>query len=390
MKRIQLASAIAVAAALTMASCDSSKEIEFSEAGRITLTGELGQPPVTRTQIDIEPTEDGSLGIMWSVGDKIGVFGGTTENAEFEGNFTTAVTSGLFSGSMDARDNPKFAYYPYTKGCTDYKKIPVTVANIQYYTGETSIAANDIKASDTPVRASDGSYRFIFKPMVAILKFQVAFNGLAGIDTDETLNAIIVKSSDTEKALTGNFTMNLAELSAGLMPVTEGTYSSIRVNLTDADGNGKSVARKVVAYASIAPCLKTGDAVEVMLLTDKHTVKFDVTALQDFKAGFCYDVPLDLSNLKPENNLQIFDPTAESPELRSFSFEVANNAGKILAREAYYEWTSTETTLHSVTSKTLELDQTTGNIEGFIPYLYDFKLIPTFTTSKGAVVTVNG
>lgn len=390
MKRIQLASAIAVAAALTMASCDSSKEIEFSEAGRITLTGELGQPPVTRTQIDIEPTEDGSLGIMWSVGDKIGVFGGTTENAEFEGNFTTAVTSGLFSGSMDARDNPKFAYYPYTKGCTDYKKIPVTVANIQYYTGETSIAANDIKASDTPVRASDGIYRFIFKPMVAILKFQVAFNGLAGIDADETLNAIVVKSSDTEKALTGNFTMNLAELSAGLMPVTEGTYSSIRVNLTDADGNGKSVARKVVAYASIAPCLKTGDAVEVMLLTDKHTVKFDVTALQDFKAGFCYDVPLDLSNLKPENNLQIFDPTAESPELRSFSFEVANNAGKILAREAYYEWTSTETTLHSVTSKTLELDQTTGNIEGFIPYLYDFKLIPTFTTSKGAVVTVNG
>lgn len=391
MKRIQWASALAaVAAALTINSCESSQEVGFPEAEAITLTGELGQPPVTRTLIDIEPTEDGSLGIMWSAGDKIGVFGGTTQNAEFEGNFTTAVTSGLFSGSMDAGDNPKFAYYPYVNGNTYYNKIPVTVANAQSYTGVTSIAANDVKASESPVRASDGSYRFIFKPMVSILRFQVAFNGLAGIDADETLNAIVVKSSDAGKALTGNFTMNLAELSAGLTPVTEGTYSSIRVNLADADGNGKSVASKAVAYASIAPCLKTGDAVEVMLLTDKHTVKFNVTALQDFKAGLCYDVPLDLSNLKPENNLQIFDPTAESPELRSFSFEVANNAGKILATEAYYEGNSTETTLHTVKEKALEIDQTTGNIEGFIPYLYDFKLIPTFTTSKGAVVTVNG
>mgnify|MGYP007054414296 FL=1 len=269
-----MASALAtVAATLTMTSCESSKEVEFPEAETITLTGELGRPPVTRTQIDIEPTEDGSLGIMWSAGDKIGVFGRATQNAEFEGNFTTAVTSGLFSGSMDAGDNPKLAYYPYVKGNTDYKKIPVTIANVQSYTGATSIAANDIKASDTPVKAKDGSYRFIFKPMVSILRFEVAFNGLTGIDADETLDAIIVKSTNAEKALTGNFTMNLAELSAGLAPVAEGTYSSIRVNLTDTDGKGKSVARKVVAYASIAPCVKAEDAVEVMLLTDKHKVQ---------------------------------------------------------------------------------------------------------------------
>ncbi len=386
-----MASALAaVAATLTMTSCESSKEVEFPEAETITLTGELGQPPVTRTQIDIEPTDDGSLGIMWSAGDKIGVFGGTTSNAEFEGKFNTAVTSGLFSGSMNAGDSPVSAYYPYVKEATDSKTIPVTISSVQYYSDETSIAANDIKASDTPVKAKDGSYRFIFKPMVSILRFEVAFNGLTGIDADETLDAIIVNSTNAEKSLTGNFTMNLAELSAGLAPVAEGTYSSIRVNLTDTDGKGKSVARKVVAYASIAPCVKAEDAVEVMLLTDKHTVKFNVTALQDFKAGFCYDVPLDLSNLRPENNLQIFDPTAESPELRSFSFDVANNAGKILTQEAYYEGTSTETTLHSVTSKALEIDQTAGSVEGFIPYLYDFKLIPTFTTSKGAVVTVNG
>ncbi len=390
MKRIQLASAVAVAVVLTIASCDSSQEVEFSDTEMITLTGELGQTPVTRTQLDTEPTEDGSLGILWSASDKIGVFGNSTSNAEFEGTFTTAVSTGLFSGSMNAGDNPKFAYYPYVKEATDSKAIPVTVSSVQYYTDETSIAANDVKASDTPVKTSDGSYRFIFNPMVSILRFEVAFNGLDGIDNDEALNALVVKSTDAERMLTGNFTMNLTDLSAGLTPVAEETYSSIRVNLSDASGNGKSVAGKVVAYASIAPNLKVSDAIEVLLLTDKHTVKFNVTALQDFKAGYCYDVPLDLGNLKSENNLQIFDSTAESPELRSFSFKVANNTGKILATEAYYVGNSTETTLHTVTEKSLEINQTTGNIDGFIPYLYDFKLIPTFTTSKGAAVTVGG
>lgn len=390
MKRIHLASVLAIAVALTMTSCGSNLEIGFPVSETITLTGELVQPPVTRTQIDIEPTEDGSLGIMWSAGDKIGVFGRTTSNAEFEGTFTTAVTSGLFSGSMNAGDNPDYAYYPYVKEATDSKAIPVTVSSVQYYTDETSIAANDVKASDTSVKASDGSYRFTFKPMVSILRFEVTFNVLEGIDNNETLNAIVVKSANVERALTGNFSMNLTDLHAGLKPVAEKTYSSLRVNLTDVAGNGESVARKVVAYATVAPDLKTGDAIEISLLTDRHTVRFNVSSQQDFKAGFCYDVPLDLSNLRPENNLQIFDPTAESPELRSFSFDVDNNAGKILEREAYYEGTSTETTLHTVTSKALEIDQTSGNVEGFIPYLYNFKLIPTFTTSKGAVVTVNG
>lgn len=390
MKRTFLASVLAAAAVFTMASCDNSREIEFSETETITLTGELGQAPVTRTQIDIEPTENGSLGILWSVGDKIGVFGNSTSNAEFEGTFTTAVSTGLFSGAMNAGDNPGFAYYPYVAGATNSKAIPATVSSVQYYTDESSIGTNDIKASDTPVKTSDGSYRFIFKPMVSILKFQVTFNGLTGIDTDETLNAIVVKTTDADRALTGNFTMNLTDLTSGLTPVADETYSSIKVNLTDANGKGKSIARKILAYASTVPNIKTGDAIEIQLQTDKHTVKFNVKAVQDFKAGCCYDIPLNLSNLKPENNLQIIDPAAESPELRSFRFKVANNAGKILANEAYYEGTSTETTVHSVTEKVLEIDQTTGDIEGFIPYLYDFKLIPTFTTSKGAVVTVGG
>ena len=49
MKRIQLASAFAVAAALTMTSCENNQEIEFSEAGTIT---DQVQKPVLRIVIE--------------------------------------------------------------------------------------------------------------------------------------------------------------------------------------------------------------------------------------------------------------------------------------------------------------------------------------------------
>lgn len=184
-------------AALMTASCVNNNEMRLSVPEEITLTGELLRPPVTRTQLDIEPTEDGSLGIMWSPGDKIGVFGKSTKNAEFHGTFTTAVASGLFSGKMTG-DNPEFAYYPFVERATDSKAIPVTVAKVQTYTDATSIAANDVKASDTPVKKADGSHSFVFKPMVSILKTEVTFGSkLAAIGSTEKLQSIIFRQKNT-------------------------------------------------------------------------------------------------------------------------------------------------------------------------------------------------
>lgn len=167
MKRTYSASVLMVLAALMAASCADNKETEVLGQESISLTGEIGQIPVTRTQIDIEPTEDGSLGILWSPEDRIGVFGNTTPNAPFDGTFSTPVSSGEFKGSLYTSDRPRFAYYPYVEGATDSRAIPVNVASVQYYTDEASIAANDVKASDTPVIKKDGGYGFIFKPLVS-------------------------------------------------------------------------------------------------------------------------------------------------------------------------------------------------------------------------------
>ncbi len=395
MKRIQLASALAVAAALTMTSCENNQEIEFSEAGTITLTGELAQPPVTRTQIDIEPTVGGSLGILWSVGDRIGVFGGTTANAEFEGTFTTAASTGLFSGQMNAGDNLEFAYYPYVKDAADSKAIPVTVAPVQYYTDETSIASNDIKASDTPVKTDDGCYRFIFKPMVSILKVEVTFGSkFEAVESSEKLQSIIfrhkIDGNEAFRSWTGDFVMNLTDLSSGLAAVDGKTSSEVKVKLTDDENGGISVGRMAVAYATIAPNINKGDVIEIELLTDVHKVTFEVTALADFKAGACYDIPLNLDNLKEENNCTVSLVDAKPPVFESFKFEIANNNASLLKKTAVLNTSTSKTTVQQAEDFTCDIDKTLNTVSCCIPYLYNFTLTPTFTVAEGVKVYCNG
>lgn len=381
-------------AALMTASCVNNNEMRLSVPEEITLTGELMRPPVTRTQLDIEPTEDGSLGIMWSPGDKIGVFGKSTKNAEFHGTFTTAVASGLFSGKMTG-DNPEFAYYPFVEGATDSKAIPVTVAKVQTYTDATSIAANDVKASDTPVKKADGSHSFVFKPMVSILKTEVTFGSkLAAIGSTEKLQYIIFRQKNTGisagRSWTGDFTMNLGNLASGLTAVDGKTASEITIKLSNDEDGGVAVGNKAVAFATIAPDIKKGDVIEIELRTNVHKVTFEVKAVADFKAGVCYDVPLSLDNLKEEHNFTVGNLDANPPAFESFKFEIANNEASLLKKTAVLNTSTTKTEVKAAEDFTCDIDKTLNTVSCCIPYLYNFTLAPTFTVAEGVKVYCNG
>lgn len=394
MKRIRLDFALMASAALMTASCVNNNEMRLSVPEEITLTGELLRPPVTRTQLDIEPTEDGSLGIMWSPGDKIGVFGKSTKNAEFHGTFTTAVASGLFSGKMTG-DNPEFAYYPFVEGATDSKAIPVTVAKVQTYTDATSIAANDVKASDTPVKKADGSHSFVFKPMVSILKTEVTFGSkLAAIGSTEKLQYIIFRQKNTGisagRSWTGDFTMNLGNLASGLTAVDGKTASEITIKLSNDEDGGVAVGNKAVAFATIAPDIKKGDVIEIELRTNVHKVTFEVKAVADFKAGVCYDVPLSLDNLKEEHNFTVGNLDANPPAFESFKFEIANNEASLLKKTAVLNTSTTKTEVKAAEDFTCDIDKTLNTVSCCIPYLYNFTLAPTFTVAEGVKVYCNG
>lgn len=394
MKRIHFALALAAFAALSAVSCVDNNEIQDSRLEEITLTGEIGQLPVTRTQIDIEPTTDGSLGILWSIGDEIGVFGNSTMNAKFEGTFSTPMASGAFKGTLDSGDSPKYAYYPYVDGATDSKAIPVTVASVQTYTSETSIAANDVKASDTPVLKNDGTYGFIFKPMVSILKTEVAFGSkLEAIGSSEKLQSIIfrqkVEGTGANRPWTGDFTLNLNDLSSGLAAVDGKTSSEITVKLAKEENGGISVGRKAVAYATIAPTIKKGDVIEIQLVTNVHKITFEVKALIDFKAGACYDIPLNLDNLKAENNCTVGRVDAKPPVFESFKFEIAKNAS-LLKKTAVLNTSTTKTEVKASEDFTCDIDKTLNTVSCCVPYLYNFTLAPTFTVAECVKVYCNG
>lgn len=369
---------------------------------RVQITGEL-EMPASRTQIDNAETTDGSTGILWSAGDAIGVFGSSTMNAKFESNNSQPAKKATFTGELVQGDAPLYAYYPYSVGTydedeklqpiTDPENVPVSLEFEQIYTDLTSIAPYDLKAGNNPT-LQNGSYKFSFKPLTALLKFQLNLNGVAGISNNEVLESIAIEPVDGENTiqspLTGNFSLDLT--TQELSPVDGESYLGVLLNFA----NTPKVSKVIEGYATIVPAIKKGDKLLIYIVTDKHAVSLTVTAQTDFMAGRCYDIPLVVKNATAENNLTIEEfegaEDGETPELKAFRFELANNSGKLLTTEAYYN--GSKTTTRSITEpKVMEVvtsEDGENTVTGCIPYLYDFTLVPTFEVSEGAVVYVNG
>ena len=360
---------------------------------RVQITGELDMPE-SRTQIDGAETTDGSTGILWSAGDAIGVFGSSTMNAQFKSNNTQPAKKATFSGELIQGDTPLYAYYPYfSQSIADPENVLISLEMEQIYTDLTSIAPYDLKVGSNPT-LQNGSYKFSFKPLTALLKFQLNLTGVTGISSNEVLESIAIEPVDGENTiqspLTGNFNLDLT--TQQLSPVDGESYLNVMVNFA----NAPKVSKVIEGYASIVPNIKKGDKLLIYIITDKHSVSLTVTAQTDFMAGRCYDIPLVVKNATAENNLTIeeFEGTVneEIPELKAFRFELANNSGKLLTTEAYYN--GYNTTTRSITEpKVMEVvtaEDGENTVTGCIPYLYDFTLVPTFEVSEGSVVYVNG
>lgn len=341
----------------------------------------------TRSEIDTE-SEFGTTGILWSAGDRIGVFGSQTTNAAFTGNNTVAAPTATFAGSMATGDKPLYAYYPYAESNAGAaaRSVAVSIGSTQAYTGPASIAANDIKVSNAPVQR-DGQWHFSFRPVVTLLRFAVDARGVQGVDASaEKLTAIQVKAvSEGAAPIAGDFTIDLTDGASQLVSAANNTATAFELNL-----NPTALSGKVDAYACIAPSVQKGEKLQISLATDKHWVSLTVVAAQTLQAGGCYTVPLVLANATDDNGLQVEDiGDRVKPSLFSFSFLAANNTGKILSKEAYYD-SAKGTQTRTLSGHDLAVSDDEGTVTGCIPYLYDFRLKPTFTATDGATVTVKG
>lgn len=245
----------------------------------------------TRTQTGAI-SEDGSLCILWSVGDKIGVFSDVSENNVI---FTSSnsIPSGTTTFKGALKGSPMYAYYPYAKEKTNVANIPVSIPTKQIYANENSISQYDIKATNSITKQIDGSYKLNLRQMASLVRFEIKLNDVNGftLTEGETLQRVELQTS---APVTGEFTMNLTNLDAGLNAAT-GTTPAKQLNIQFA--NTPLLTNSIIAYAIVAPGTQLDTEWECVIVTDKHRIEFITKVHCNLEAGKFHTIPLNATVL---------------------------------------------------------------------------------------------
>lgn len=349
----------------------------------------------TRTCVG-NTTADGTVGIYWTPGDIIGVYGnGGTANAGFTSTNATAAPTATFAGNLKDGERPLYAYYPYDAGNASaaVSAIRGELKAEQAFEMGTGKIECDYKAGTPIATTGNGQYEFTFEHLFSLLKFDIDATGTA-LEGDR-LESIVLTLPESRR-LCGSFTFN-ASTKAVTWDAAQANANTI--TMTWSDRPELASGRQYTGYITCAPDIREGDEIRVTILTANYKAEFTRTALTDFAANTCYTFPLQLENYAADMEV------TPRPVIQHFSFEVADNSGKILDKKLVYGpyevagdrpgwWpgggTTTVTGTHpeSVTEETLTIGE--DSITGCIPYLYDFKLKPTFTVADGVEVTVAG
>lgn len=336
----------------------------------------------TRTCIDANNAATGALGILWQETDCIGVFSkdGSTKNAKFQSQSSGNVRKADFGGSMTEGDEPWRAYYPYSaeNDGVAYNALKGNLPSEQPYSTTTGSLTGDYKYG-APV---SGTNKFNFRHLFSLLRISVDATStkLAG-DRLESIVITITDSEGNERAINGSFTFNAENGSWGNVTDATGT-----ITMPWTDTPTLTANQTYTGYITVMPTICAGDKFSVTVNTTNYSASLTATCNIDFKAENVYNIPLKLSGYAANTDKFGYQVYAR-PALNSFSFNVADNSGKLLDNKC--TWNSSDNpqfeavSLHEATIKG-------DNINLMIPYLYDFKLVPTFSVSEGGTVTVNG
>lgn len=256
---------------------------------RITASAETS--PDSRSQIG--EISSGELFMEWSVGDRIGVFGGSASNAVMANTATVPSYQAVFQGEIGLSDVPAYAYYPYDETVTDISSVPVSIPQDQEYVNVTSVSEYDVKASVSISQTSENEYVMRLRQMASMLRFEVDIDEVEGISPDEKVMSITLES--TGDPITGEWLYSLTDLDAGLR-MASGTSASNALNLTFY--HTPEVTDIITAYAVVAPGSHKDRDFSISIRTDRHEISFVTRSLSDFNAGKFLTFPLNASVLQ--------------------------------------------------------------------------------------------
>ena len=371
------AAIVALSCLFCLSACQDEMLVSEGGKGNVDIVARMDGGIITRTCVG-NSTDDGMVGILWTPGDCVGVYGTDgTRNALFASTNTGNVPEAIFSGDLKQGEAPAYAYYPYSEdnASADPSAVKGSLKLVQDFDLGSGVLESDYKVGTPTFTSSDGrSYEFTFSHLFSLLKFDIDATGTA-LEGDN-LESIVISLPEGRR-LGGDFTFDAASKAVTWTGSADGA-NVLTMNWSDTPAltGGMSYS----GYITCAPDIRQGDEIKVTILTHKFKAEFTRTSLVDFAANTCYTFPLTLTNYAGDMTV------TERPAITAFSFDVAHNDGKILATRLV--WNGSATRPMESTGVVLAIGA--DSITGCIPYLYDFRLKPTFTVPDGMTVTVGG
>lgn len=391
MIRNHFLSAITLLMALLLYSSCTYEELSVPGSSRDLIVATMDTPTATRTAMGDAEDGTNAVGILWTADDQIGVFGSNansqkcyskTSESSNKADATFAVTG------AEAFSEPQFAYYPYSPE-NDGKSMTSLVGNLPCEQNMDSGNLYGDYKYGRAVESSEQGHKFVFAHLFSMARIQVDASNtpLAGQKL-KTLSVTVNRGSECVN-IAGEFTFNAIN---GDWKQTVNLRNSITLSWNDGPVLG---AEPFTCYASLFPTIEPDDEFTIEVTTKDYRAVFTATSKVNFRRENIYTFPV---TLRKYENIKVYDSAGKEvdfknlyPVLNSFGFNVSQNSGKLLNNKL--EWNSSKHTpsFTEVKDFTANIDDNKNEITLTIPYLYDFKLKPVFSSNVSKYkVTANG
>lgn len=303
------------------------------------ITAEIDETRISRTTLG----EDG-LKVLWSEGDKIGVFSSADDNAFFTLKEGAGSNTAVFEGRLSAGAAPSMAYYPYAAVSEATETAwPVTVAAEQSQSGTAAeIGANDIKIG----AYNAGAGKFEFRNKLSLLCFRISdLDGseMAGLPLSKLTFAVAGRD------IAGIFQADLTHSDAALKAVA--ATDAVTLNF----GAAPALNGEVLGWCLVNPSVKTGDELLVTLYAGDKKAELKVQAAKEYAEGMRYMMPVEVNRLVAAGSMVVttdkkklatpaisvfrkshglivadFDFAADYPNGRKYNIELLDASGKTI------------------------------------------------------------
>ena len=380
--------AVAMTAATFFSSCTEEHDLGGDLLSKQTIVAEMAEmsdAPQSRTCVDVKNPSTSFVGLLWQVADKLGVFNQNgAGNAQFSNNGTETAPKADFSGELSGE--AKYAYFPYSENAgNSANSIKGAILAEQPFDPESGSLVCDYKVGQL-TSVSEGVSYFSFKQLMTMLRITLDARETA-LEGERLNNIILTVTGKDGKArnICGDFTFDATKMDGNCTIGSTNLSNKVSMPWTTRPTLGKN--KSFQGFISILPgVVKAGDKLTIEVVSESYKATFTADCVADLLQGFIYNIPLKLKEFIEKYKGEVTPIT--QPTITSFKFEVSKNTGKLLDNEL--KWNSGSPKFTSVSTLTATVDDTNNEITLCIPYLYDFKLKPTFAVSSNSTVTVNG